>query len=101
MAKFPVNSNRQVIRSETTSKGCYRLEKIKCGAKKCKCTRGELHGPYWYLYLYKEGTLRSKYIGKNLDYVIHSKKEVAGIKNESELQQILDQIQNSKVPGEK
>lgn len=26
---------------------------------------GELHGPYWYLYLKKDGKTRSKYVGKN------------------------------------
>ena len=35
-----------------------------CGNKRCKCARGELHGPYWYLSTQKERKTRLKYIPK-------------------------------------
>ncbi|MFQ5796320.1 MAG: DUF6788 family protein [Candidatus Bipolaricaulia bacterium] len=37
-----------------------------CGKDNCKCTRGELHGPYWYRYYCKGGRRTSEYIGKEL-----------------------------------
>ncbi|MDQ4126985.1 MAG: hypothetical protein M3151_03395 [Actinomycetota bacterium] len=46
-----------------------RLERVKCGKKGCRrCTEGELHGPYWYLYRPKKnGPGRtSEYVGKTL-----------------------------------
>lgn len=100
MSNYPVNSNREVVRTEITSKGCYRLEKIKCGSKRCKCVRGELHGPYWYFYFYKFGALNSKYIGKTLDYTIHSRKTPDNDQDKDMLEQILNQI-DSKIEGAK
>jgi hypothetical protein len=44
----------------------YRLERVRCGSKKCKCAAGELHGPYWYVYWTEGGRTRSQYIGKRL-----------------------------------
>ena len=44
----------------------YRLERVRCGSKKCKCASGELHGPYWYVYWTERGRTRSQYIGKRL-----------------------------------
>lgn len=48
---------------------CYRLELRACGKPKCKCARGELHGPYWYGYSRAGGKLRKEYIGKTLSGV--------------------------------
>ena len=44
----------------------YRLERVRCGSKKCKCASGELHGPYWYVYWTDGGRTRSQYVGKRL-----------------------------------
>ena len=60
---------RSVARERAGNKRYLRLEHVKCGKKGCnKCTSGELHGPYWYLYRPKQnGTGRtSEYIGKTL-----------------------------------
>src|SRR5215216_724679 len=36
--------------------------KTRCGRSNCRCARGELHGPYWYLY-WREGTVqRRRYV---------------------------------------
>lgn len=32
--------------------GYLQPEFIRCGKKGCKCSKGELHGSYWYLYQY-------------------------------------------------
>lgn len=44
----------------------FRLEYTRCGKTGCKCTAGNLHGPYWYAYWTEEGKTKSKYIGKDL-----------------------------------
>lgn len=36
--------------TETIWTGSVQHERIKCGKPGCKCTEGELHGPYWYHY---------------------------------------------------
>jgi hypothetical protein len=47
--------------------GSFVLQKVKCGKPSCHCAKpgGELHGPYWYLYIKRNGKRSSKYIGKN------------------------------------
>jgi hypothetical protein len=61
---------RQRAARERIGSGRYlELERVKCGKKGCKkCTSGELHGPYWYLYRpKKDGPGRtSEYVGKVL-----------------------------------
>ena|SRR5215212_1227864 len=48
------------------SRETYRLESVRCGKEKCKCTSGELHGPYWYAYWSEDGRTKSQYVGKKL-----------------------------------
>jgi len=57
---------REVVEQRIVGSVTYQLERIKCGKKKCKCTGGALHGPYWYAYFRQGGRLKSKYIGKTL-----------------------------------
>lgn len=42
----------------------YRLQSVLRGKKGCKCTDGELHGPYWYAYWLENGKTKSQYVGK-------------------------------------
>jgi hypothetical protein len=44
----------------------YQQELVRCGKEGCRCTRGELHGPYWYAYWTEGGKTRSQYVGKEL-----------------------------------
>jgi hypothetical protein len=39
---------------------------MKCGKKNCKCSKGELHGPYWYSYSHENGKGKYRYAGKTL-----------------------------------
>jgi hypothetical protein len=51
------------------SKGVWiRLERVRCGQKRCRKCSGEGlgHGPYWYAYFHKDGKLKSRYLGKTL-----------------------------------
>jgi hypothetical protein len=57
---------RQVLEECKAVNKTYRLEKVRCGKKNCRCSRGELHGPYWYAYWTEGGKTRSEYVGKNL-----------------------------------
>jgi hypothetical protein len=36
----------------------------RCGRSNCKCAKGELHGPYYYLFWIEIGRLRKAYIRK-------------------------------------
>lgn len=36
--------------------------RVKCGRANCKCTKGELHGPYYYWRIQYNGKRRKKYI---------------------------------------
>ena len=44
----------------------YRKELVRCGKEGCKCSEGELHGPYWYGYYRspRSGRVVKKYLGK-------------------------------------
>jgi hypothetical protein len=66
MLPVPLKKGREVIETYSTDKTTYRLEKVKCGKKKCKCNKGKLHGPYWYAYTWDKKKLKSTYIGKAL-----------------------------------
>jgi len=57
---------REVVEEKTVGSTCFSLVKIRCGKKECKCSRGELHGPYWYAYYSENGKTRCKYVGKTL-----------------------------------
>jgi hypothetical protein len=61
----PVNESA-VPKEKRAGQRTYRLERVRCGSKKCKCALGELHGPYWYSYWSEGGRTRSQYIGKKL-----------------------------------
>jgi hypothetical protein len=61
-----VPPRKQVVEERVIQNETYRLEGIRCGKEKCKCARGQLHGPYWYSYMRIEGIVKSKYIGKKL-----------------------------------
>lgn len=55
---------RQVVEERTVENRTYRLEWVRCGKEKCKCARGQLHGPYWYSYTRVKDKIKSQYIGK-------------------------------------
>lgn len=57
---------RGSLKARQTPHKTYRLERVRCGSKNCKCAGGILHGPYWYAYWTEGGKLKSQYIGKKL-----------------------------------
>lgn len=56
----------EVLQSHRTAHLTYRLERVRCGKKGCKCAEGKLHGPYWYAYWTEGGKTKSQYVGKRL-----------------------------------
>jgi hypothetical protein len=59
-------SQRKAVEEHNVGHKTYRREGVRCGKKGCKCTDGDLHGPYWYAYWSEGGKTRSKYIGRRL-----------------------------------
>jgi hypothetical protein len=68
------SSAKQIVEERTHENKTYRLEGIRCGKEKCKCSRGEPHGPYWYSYTRIEGKVKSQYIGKKPPHEIERAK---------------------------
>lgn len=58
-------ANRQVLERKQGEGVSYQLETVKCGKPKCKCLKGELHGPYWYAYWRDGRRVKCKYLGKH------------------------------------
>ena len=56
----------EVLGTHRTAHKTYRLERVRCGKKVCKCADGQLHGPYWYAYWSEGGKTKSQYVGKKL-----------------------------------
>jgi hypothetical protein len=55
--------------SRERGNGSYVLEWVNCGNPYCrKCAPGGqgAHGPYWYVYLWRNGKHLKRYVGKNL-----------------------------------
>jgi hypothetical protein len=69
-------SRRRAVAEQTFDNRTYRLESIRCGKEKCKCTRGKLHGPYWYSYTRVKDKVKSQYIGKSLPKDIERKLKI-------------------------
>lgn len=82
--QIPVKSGRELVVVKRQGARCYRLEKIKCGKKSCRCARGELHGPYWYAYYRENGRMRCEYIGKNLPVLVSLVSRAQNAQKESE-----------------
>ena len=45
--------------------GAVCAQMVKCGKPNCKCTRGELHGPYFYRFYRCGNKLRKVYVRKS------------------------------------
>jgi hypothetical protein len=67
------SSRKRIVDERTLDNKTYRLESIRCGKENCKCSRGKLHGPYWYSYSRAQDKVISQYIGKKLPKNIEKK----------------------------
>src|SRR5438874_6044456 len=64
---------KRTVAERTLDNKTYRLEGIRCGKENCKCTRGKLHGPYWYSYARVKDKVTSRYVGKRLPDEVEKK----------------------------
>jgi hypothetical protein len=61
-ASMPPIKRENAITLPKMIKGSVHAQWVKCGKPGCKCARGELHGPYFYLFWRERGRLRKAYI---------------------------------------
>lgn len=66
-------SRKQIVTERSLENKTYRLETVRCGKEKCKCARGNLHGPYWYSYTRVKDRVTSQYVGKRLPRALGKK----------------------------
>jgi hypothetical protein len=59
----------------------------RCSSEGCRCRRGELHGPYWYLAIYTGGRSRTIYVPSAARAVVAERVEVTR-RNEALLAEI-------------
>jgi hypothetical protein len=57
---------------ERTLHGSLLREGRQCSSERCRCRRGELHGPYAYLSVYLDGRSRTLYVPATLAEVTES-----------------------------
>ena len=48
-------------------KGSLVMRATRCGRPGCKCAKGEKHGPYLYVSVFREGRTRSVYVPRHLE----------------------------------
>lgn len=64
-AEPEIPEDAEIVEGETDSNsGLVVKENVKCGKSNCKCTDGDLHGPYLYRYWKEGNTTKSEYVGK-------------------------------------
>jgi hypothetical protein len=58
------NKNQKLLPKILPGAVCAQM--VRCGKPTCKCGRGELHGPYFYRFVWEYGTQRKVYIRKDM-----------------------------------
>jgi hypothetical protein len=64
MPHAPMKTKNQSLQPKMLN-GYVRAERVRCGKANCKCSRGELHGVYYYRYTWDEGRRRKSYIKRS------------------------------------
>ena len=58
---------RRLGRRGEIMKGSLVMRATRCGRPGCKCAKGEKHGPYLYVSVFREGRTRSVYVPQHLE----------------------------------
>ena len=58
---------RRLGRRGEMMKGSLVMRATRCGQPGCKCAKGERHGPYLYVSVFREGRTRSVYVPQHLE----------------------------------
>lgn len=72
---------------ELTLPGSLVRQGRRCSSRGCRCQRGELHGPYLYLALYREGRNQTLYVPAGLEGAVAECVRVSD-RNETVLREI-------------
>ena len=56
------SKNGDLMRKTAPLPGFLRAEHIRCGKPACRCTHGQLHGPYWYRRWREDRRQRRQYV---------------------------------------
>jgi hypothetical protein len=64
MARVRTKTKNQGLQPKMLD-GYVRAERVRCSKPNCKCSRGELHGVYFYRYTWDEGRRRKSYIKRS------------------------------------
>lgn len=56
------NKTEDLLPKMSTQSGTVHRQFVRCGKAACKCTRGELHGAYYYYFVRVGGRLRKCYL---------------------------------------
>ncbi len=57
-----VDENKSEISLPKTLPGAVCAQMVRCGKPTCKCARGELHGPYHYRFVWRNGRQHKLYV---------------------------------------
>lgn len=60
-----VSENKNEKPLPKTLPGAVCAQMVRCGKPTCKCARGELHGPYFYRFVWQRGRLRKVYVRRD------------------------------------
>ena len=81
---------RAVVNPQSALRGSLVMQERRCGKEGCRCTHGELHGPYVYLTVTRQRTSgRLVYIPAELADAVRDKVELTG-RMEAALAEISD-----------
>jgi hypothetical protein len=75
---------------ERTLRGVLLQKSRTCSSEGCRCRRGELHGPYWYLAIYTDGRSRTVYVPAAVEAA--AKQHVERTQRNEELLQEISQV---------
>jgi hypothetical protein len=67
-------------------KGSIVLEKVRCGKRNCRCSRGHFHQAF-YLHFYQSGKVRRKYLSKSMVGLLRCSRE--------ELERLLSEVESA------
>jgi hypothetical protein len=72
---------------EATLHGVLLSKGRRCSSEGCRCRRGELHGPYWYLAIYADGRSRTIYVPSAIEAAVAERVDLTQ-RNEARLGEI-------------
>ena len=61
-AQLPDEPRLNSAAPEDDSRGAICAQWKRCGRANCRCTQGELHGPYYYRFYRENGRLKKQYL---------------------------------------